>query len=137
MDIRCSNCYETVVLDENQKAFLKQMKESETPFAMLECPHCGLDFGVNPNTGIDDVERCIAWRSPIPRSHGFVTEIEEGVYGCSETGTIWRSEEGLFNAIEFIQQRYDHRKFCYSKIDNVWLPEENEPSDIDDLIDTE
>lgn len=108
---------------------------------MLSCPNCGLGFGINPfeETSKKNDDQ-ILFRTPISGSHGFISIVnnaEGSFYGCGETGAIWRKEENLIRDVKKIIELYPHRKLCYIQNDSTWVANQNEPENIEELINTE
>ena len=139
--IKCDSCKTDFRPTSDQLNFILSSREKRMTFIMLECENCGMSFPFNPSApGELDKTSDSPIRTPISGSHGYVSYIDsenEKFYGCGETGAIWRKEENLFRDIELIIKKYPHRTSCYTQIENGWIPNSNEPENMDDLIDHE
>ena len=142
--IKCSNCDAHVTLSKDEKQRLSSANKSKRKFIMLTCDSCGLSFSYNLIGEINmndkfDLSK-YSWRSPIGGSHGFVSYIEDtdgNFFGCGETGAIWKTKEAFYRDIERIINKYPHRRHFYKKVGADWLPNNNEPKNINQMIDME
>ena len=139
--VLCKNCNSSFRVTNDQQAFVIKSRMKGMSFIMLECPNCNSSTDFNPNEGTIKVEEeQLIWRTPISKINGFVsliTDEDEVFYGCGESGFIWRTKEKFYESIEEIIRKYPHREFCYRKQNGDWLPNEDEPINIDELIDSE
>ena len=79
----------------------------------------------------------LLYRTPISGCDSYVcyvAEHEPPFWGCGETGAVWFKTTSLFRDIEKIIQRYPHRKAFYIKGEKGWLPNPDEPENIEVLI---
>jgi len=139
-NVKCLNCNIEVTLSADQQEFVASAIKKRIKFIMLNCPHCGLGFGLNPLESDDLKNDEFNIRTPISGVHGYVSIIDdddEKFYGCDETGAIWRHKTNLFRDIELIIKRYSHREFCYKHTIDGWTNNPMEPDNIDELIDNE
>lgn len=141
MQVNCKTCKEDFELNEKQKTLVLDLNSKGASLAMLKCKLCYQWFPFDPQTinGDKNISRKkeVIWRSPISGVLGYVSFVEnkeESFYGCGETGIVWFEKEEFYKAIEEIIIKYGHRKGCYTKVNDEWLPSPNEPDNIDDLI---
>jgi hypothetical protein len=143
MNVNCKNCGKSIILDESQLLLVETLRIQGNTFGMLQCSFCGIGFSVNPQDleSVTHQVEVLTWRTPISGCHGFVSMIndtgESPFYGCGETGVIWLSKEHFYRDIEAIMHKYSHRKLLYKKLNNEWIPLNNEPNNIEQLIDSE
>lgn len=135
--IACTNCSKHFSPSQEQSKFIKKAIEKGMQFIMLECPCCGLSFGINPSGISVSIAAYLPLRTPLPGCLGFISELTDDsgpFWGCGESGAIWRKKENLYRDIEKIIQLYPHRSSAYIKINSEWLANPNEPDDLEDLI---
>lgn len=139
--IKCDSCKTDFRPSSDQSNFILTSKKKGMTFIMLECANCGMSFPFNPSAlGESDNSNDIPIRTPLPGAHGYVSFVgseEENLYGCGETGAIWRNKGNLFRDIELIIKKYPHRAHCYIKTKNGWIANTEEPENIDELINQE
>ena len=139
--ITCKQCASSFQATDEQQAFILASRRKGMRFIMLRCANCAHYTDFDPfEGGADGVGESISWRTPVSKINGYVSLVEDGAnrfYGCGESGFIRRTREKFYQSIEAIIERYPHRKYCYQKVGGDWFPAEREPSNMDDLIDTE
>ncbi len=139
MAVTCLTCKKQFNLDQTQIELVQNLKSKKAELAMLKCSICGHSFPINTQD-ITDKNRGneYVWRSPIAGCTGFVTYIdnsdEKPFWGCDETGVVWLNRDRFNKDIELIISRFPHRSDCYKKINGDWYPNEEEPEDIDEII---
>ena len=132
MEATCTNCNHLHQLTKNEQELISQGLR----FIMLSCSNCGIGFGLNLD---EQKEKEEVWRTPISGCEGFVSKIEDSeqmFYGCGETGKTWKTKKELFNSIDLIIKQYPHRRHSYIKVRDNWIHNENEPDNMDDVIQT-
>ncbi len=140
MKITCEFCCNEHIPSLEENEFISTSKEKGMTFIMLECKECGQSFSINPQNSEEPNDfhnNPDLLRTPLSGCLGFVSLIEDEndfFYGCGESGAIWKKKENLFRDIENIIEEYPHRKNCYSLLNNEWVPNKNEPKDIEDQI---
>lgn len=139
----CINCKKEFDLKEESIPFYLESKAKGMVFIMVDCSNCNRTTGFNPSEPEKSnlKKESPVWRTPVSGINGFVSFIEEedgsNFYGCGESGFIWLTKERFYQSIEEIIEDYAHRADCYKKVGNDWLPSDEEPQDIDDLIEAE
>lgn len=139
--ITCKLCKLSFEASDKQQKFIFESRAKKMTFIMLECSNCKWHTDFNPSsTLIVSPNKEIQWRTPVSKINGFVSYIdndEEKFYGCGESGFIWLTKERFYKSIEEIIAKYPHRNDCYKKVNGEWLPNKDEPDNIEDLIETE
>lgn len=74
-------------------------------------------------------------RCPKQGCYGWVNFVDD-FYGCGQCGNVWFSSDELKSDIEWIIQKYEYRKNCYS-LDNVLVALDNEPKNYTELVENE
>lgn len=145
MIVKCKTCNENFNLDAEQESLVLDLNTKGATLAMLQCKKCYSWFPLDPQSiGLEgeQVEKPdVVWRTPIPKIHSYTSLIAEddsdSFYGCGFTGVTWKKKGDFYNAIEDIIEKYPHRAKCYLKSGSEWLPNLDEPTNIEDLIKTE
>ncbi len=139
--IPCKLCKLSFEASDNQQKFILESREKKMNFIMLNCSNCKWHTDYNPTSElITFSDKEIHWRTPVSRISGYVSYIEndeEKFYGCGESGFIWLTKERFYKSIEEIIAKYPHRNDCYIKVNGEWFPNNEEPDNMEELIETE
>ena len=123
MKVECTNCERGFDATPSQSKLIERLTAAGAPLAMLECPHCGLFFGIalRPSREEETPYRC-----PMSGCAGWVSYVtlkrRRPFYGCGECGCLWKTEADVFAAISAVVKRYPYRRKSYVRKDGRWLP---------------
>lgn len=151
--IGCPKCGQNFSPSKKDQKLLKESKQKQMTFVMVECSACGRLVSVNPSSSSAETNtkksktrnlQSKPLRCPAPGCGGWVTlvcpsEGDKPFWGCGECGSMWYTESKLFEDIENIIKKYPYRKCSYIKEAGKYIPaalrEENEH--YDDLVEKE
>ena len=99
ISIICYSCKRVFTLDTEKTNILIQAKEKNIHFLMMNCPHCGKSFPINPITLSFPFSKKQApkYKCPTNGCNGYVVSITDLEFplGCGTCGIIWNNKKDL------------------------------------------
>jgi len=142
MNITCDHCHQTFTASGEQTSFILGSQKKGMQFIMLECPSCYSGFSLNPQTMDQPLPQKAKdedhLRCPENSCYGLISYVEDEkpFWGCGECGTVWFTQQDLFEAIEHSIEKYPYRAEVYTKKGNIFfaVPLENEPNNYEETV---
>ena len=130
--VTCASCRHAFELDATQQALVEKLKGQGAPFVALECPACGLSFGIDLKPRVKQEE---TWKCPVSHCDGWVSHVHiderylDGgdQWGCGECGSFWRDKNNLIKEAREIVKKFPYRSVYYETRDGQLKP--TEPGD--------